>query len=114
MTPDRLIELQGVIRNVHLSYGEALLMINRMSGNNFETLPDNQIDEWKDFFVNNAFRRTEILSPEIHAACMAYPGEFGEQYRIYHNTNGQHGKKMCTKENLEEFFKELNFEPMAV
>lgn len=58
-----------------LAAGEEIAIISKQFGYSFSTLPFGRIDEIKQWIIENAYRKLEILSPDLHSRLMAAPPE---------------------------------------
>lgn len=71
-----------------LAVGEQLAMISQKFGFSWHTVPFGRIEEIKQYLIDNAFRKIEILSPDFHKKLMVMspevPGvaEYQKQFRV--------------------------------
>jgi hypothetical protein len=94
MQSENLTILHSVCRNLHLPLGEAQNMLMKQFEYNWDTLPDNRLDEMKLWFTNNWYRAFEVLEPEKHTTIMAMTSPEARQYQEWYNSQGEKGHKM--------------------
>jgi hypothetical protein len=69
-------------------------LIYRNFGYTWETLPDSELSNMQQFFINNWFRTYEIFCPENHAVIMKMESAEAKQYQEFYNSKGERGRKM--------------------
>jgi hypothetical protein len=96
MNAENLKDLLTVCHNKHVCTGETLLVINRMWGFTFETLPDSRLEDTKTWMLNNWFRVYAVLEPERHEKIMTEDIPHAQAYRDFYNSAGQRGRSMMS------------------
>jgi uncharacterized protein with HEPN domain len=81
-----LSKIQNAIMDQLFDLGEMLLMINRNYGYSWDNIPFGKMEEIKSWVRRNYFRKTQILSPEMHSALMESENNCGAvEYQDWFN-----------------------------
>jgi hypothetical protein len=68
--------LINVVKELGLQAGEGLIMLNKTFKMLWDTIPKDRFDEINTWFRNNAFRKYQIIAPELHAGLMEKDAEY--------------------------------------
>jgi hypothetical protein len=105
MLKENIVQVLAVCKSHHIHPGEANQIVVKVFGNTFENLPDNRLDEIKDWFAMNYYRAFEILEPEKHSAIMKMDSTEARKYKDFYYSRGAGGKGIADKKQTEQLKK---------